>query len=131
MRLRVGAAPDSGIANAEIIAEGRGFRSSLAMNAGMRALAWFDASLAGALVELRLTVRMDRRSVTVYAKNIPRTATVAIFGTNPRRFDGRIYHRRLEEGVGCILRCTPDSEPMIGPGCRDCEAEGLVFEVCC
>jgi hypothetical protein len=130
----VGAAPGSNIASAQITARGNGFSASLTVSAGQQARTAVVPIAPSGLTDIELSLRSADRKVSVYAGNIPDDATITILGSNALRFDGQIHHRHATTSPTvqtCTLKCTPTSTPMNGPGCRECDENGLVFKVCC
>jgi hypothetical protein len=146
----VAANSSSRIRNTEITIEGSGFRVTLGMNAGGRARSSvLPMPLAQRLpgspplrlpntTDVQLTVATQtnrptlRRAVTVYAYNISTDSEIDVLGIRTNEFTAEIRHKEFDPiAPACTLRCTPNSPPLIGPGCLDCDVGGIKFRVCC
>lgn len=128
------AVPGSNVSNAEIAIEGKGFRTALTVNAGTQARANVFPLDPRGITDIELSVRSTNRQCTVYAANIPVDATITIFGLDALRFEGQIIHKHAPATAvvpTCSLKCTPHDKPQQGPGCKECDAQGLIFKVCC
>src|SRR5215213_595970 len=104
----VGAEPGSDISGAEIIAQGKGFKTTLKVSAGDYGRAEVVPTAPGEFTDIELSVESANELTTVYAKNISVNANIIILGTNKLRFDAQIHHDHTTTAKAapvCSLRC--------------------------
>jgi hypothetical protein len=136
LEIMVTADPKSGIRNALLGFESPFFNVQMPINAGVRSNTSIATPPGTTSVEFALYVFSNERRATVLAEGIWPWSQILVFGINPGHFIGIIQDSLTNppmSGVSptCQLRCTPQSQPVTGPGCLPCREDGLVFQVCC
>jgi hypothetical protein len=131
----VSAYPGSGIKGALIgvdvpLPTGSPLSARVTVDAGGYGTSQLDLSSMNETVTMVLSVASDGSTSNIYADNVPRNGDLHVLGVSPSLFLGKIRHA-AGQTVACILRCTPKSKPVTGPGCIDCPNAIPKYEVCC
>jgi hypothetical protein len=136
MRILVNAYADSGINEAHFTVEGAGSRLRLPVAVDKRFTGTFDLpkSMEFDATEFSVAVESQGRHVVVLARHIPTHSELHLIGVNEDLFLGMVVHDRAQPhnlGPRCELRCSPNEQPVTGPGCISCEKGKLIFKICC
>jgi hypothetical protein len=124
--------PTSALQNAEFAVESQGFNVRLIISAGGDAFSALQLPPNIATADVELAVKTAQGRVAVNAKDVPVEGQIHLIGVNPGLFLGIIRHNiKPQAAANCSLRCNPQSTPVIGPTCIECDNDGLIFKVCC
>jgi hypothetical protein len=123
--------PASEVDEASFTIKGEGRQTEIKIGKGRPEVAPFDVFTGKEHIDIEISVRSNGRSVSVFGKHIPVDGDLHLFALSRAVFFGYIMHGKKQHVEGCKLQCTPSDTPVVGPGCIDCEKEGLIFKVCC
>jgi hypothetical protein len=133
MQIYTTALPGSDVSGASVVFRSAGYERRYGFGPEIQLADTIDLGDRHRAVDFELALESRGDQSSVYLKKVPVAAQIVLIGISPTYFQGIILHEHEipNAALTCELRCTPESKPVLGPGCITCKRKNLSFQICC